>query len=399
MNPDNKSAYTITIILNLPKSGKSTHLKVTLLPTDELMVEGNNTYKALQDCTLGELLQFAENLENEIWSHHTSSTLLDLVIEGAATVSFIDENADLDQPIPNELWLEHVIVLPQGTKVDMGESVLLATEPVSAGDEDQESKITTRPPLEMPDDVDDTPSKEEAGDFDKQIVFEDQVYDVGSESTAIKTKDDEFNVTVAESEPVHKELEAEPIDSLAEPIVKPTEHIPRILGRRRPLFHQTWTAVDILMNEPAFRNAQAHAISNPDREVAGVLIGPPPEKQPDGRYVVHISDTIIAKHTRMHGASVTYTPESWRYIHDKLTEMYPDDDAVIVGWYHTHPGFGIFLSGMDQFIHQNFFTQCWHIAMVLDPLAHQSGFFCWNRQQTEVNKYDFPWPKWATGSW
>ena len=123
------------------------------------------------------------------------------------------------------------------------------------------------------------------------------------------------------------------------------------------------------------------------------------EKQPDGRYVVHISDSIIAKYTRMQGASVTYTPESWRYVNDRLAEMYPNDEAVIVGWYHTHPGFGIFLSGMDKFIHQNFFTQIWHIAMVLDPLAQQSGFFCWDRGMSKVDKYEFPWPVWASGSW
>jgi proteasome lid subunit RPN8/RPN11 len=153
------------------------------------------------------------------------------------------------------------------------------------------------------------------------------------------------------------------------------------------------------VNESAFRAAQTHAVSTLEREVAGVLIGPHPEKQPDGRYVVHISDAIIAKYTRMQGASVTYTPESWRYVNDKLAEMYPDDEAVIVGWYHTHPGFGIFLSGMDKFIHQNFFTQIWHIAMVLDPLARQSGFFCWDRGLSKVDEYEFPWPVWASGSW
>ena len=71
----------------------------------------------------------------------------------------------------------------------------------------------------------------------------------------------------------------------------------------------------------------------------------------------------------------------------------------MVGWYHTHPGVGIFLSGMDLFIHQNFFTQMWHVAYVLDPRARTSGFFCWNRQKTKVNRYDFAWPEWAAGSW
>jgi|GEM_PF-1591508 len=173
----------------------------------------------------------------------------------------------------------------------------------------------------------------------------------------------------------------------------------RIAGLRRPPGHPTPAAVDILINEPAFRDTQAHALTSLNREVAGMLIGPQPEKQPDGRYVVHITDVIIAQHTRMHGASVTYTPESWRYVTDVLQERYPKEEAIIVGWYHTHPGFGIFLSGMDLFIHQHFFTQKWHVALVLDPLARKSGFFCWNRGQEAVQPYDFPWPSWAQHAW
>jgi proteasome lid subunit RPN8/RPN11 len=207
--------------------------------------------------------------------------------------------------------------------------------------------------------------------------------------------DPEPEVMVSEAELVHEEREAPP-ESDPTPVAPSTISI---LGKRRPLNHPTWTAVDILVNEPAFRDSQAHALSSLNREVAGFLIDPQPEKQPDGRYLVHISDVIIAKHTKMQGASVTYTPESWRDATDKLAEMYPDETAVIVGWYHTHPGFGIFLSGMDQFIHRNFFIQSWHVALVLDPIARRSGFFCWDREQTRVDHYDFPWPDWAKNSW
>jgi hypothetical protein len=54
---------------------------------------------------------------------------------------------------------------------------------------------------------------------------------------------------------------------------------------------------------------------------------------------------------------------------------------------------------MDQFIHQNFFTQIWHVALVLDPHAQKSGFFCWDRQKTRVSPMDFEWPNWAARSW
>jgi proteasome lid subunit RPN8/RPN11 len=193
---------------------------------------------------------------------------------------------------------------------------------------------------------------------------------------------------------VYEEKEADPDDAaLAVPVLGPQPG--RIAGQKRPLHDYTWAAVDVFIEEPALRAAQAHALSSPTREVAGVLVGPRPEKQPDGRYRVHISDTIIAKHTVMQGASVTYTPESWRYMNDQLFARYPDETGIMVGWYHTHPGFGIFLSGMDLFIHQNFFTQIWHVALVLDPRARSAGFFGWDRQRTRVSRLDFQWPAWA----
>ncbi|UCC50169.1 MAG: Mov34/MPN/PAD-1 family protein, partial [Anaerolineaceae bacterium] len=215
------------------------------------------------------------------------------------------------------------------------------------------------------------------------------------------------DVAVAETELVFPEIE-EQIAEKAEAVPKPRVRIPeiipskarvRVAGKQLPLGHPTWAAVDILVDEPALRATQAHALSSMEREVAGVLVGPRPEKQPDGRYLVHIIDMIVARHTVMQGASVTYTPESWRYLNDTLAQRYPDDTAVMVGWYHTHPGFGIFLSGMDLFIHQNFFTQIWHVALVLDPRARTSGFFCWDRPKSRVSRCDFAWPSWAAGSW
>jgi hypothetical protein len=40
-----------------------------------------------------------------------------------------------------------------------------------------------------------------------------------------------------------------------------------------------------------------------------------------------------------------------------------------VGWYHTHPGFGVEFSEMDLFIQRNFFSGPTQIALVTDPLS------------------------------
>ncbi len=346
--------FVALISLSLPGMEEAVTAHVTLTPTDEIPVDGRS--KPLPECTLEDLRQFAADLEADVWATYQQIQLTELVADETIAVK-LDIIGEDGEPIqPSNTW-------------DWETQVVLFAE---VSEEDSQTE-------------------------------EDAVAPDGDESeTAVSTKSDEalINIIVATTEPVHQEREAEEKPAPDESaVIAPSKARVRVAGKRLKIGTPSPAAVDILLDEPALRASQAHALSSMNREVAGVLIGPRPEKQPDGRYVVHVIDTIVAKHTVMNGASVTYTPESWRYMTDKLWEKYPDDTAVIVGWYHTHPGFGIFLSGMDLFIHQNFFTQIWHIAYVLDPRARSSGFFSWNRQKTEVSRNNFNWPYWASGSW
>ncbi|MBP7999945.1 MAG: hypothetical protein KA314_03670 [Chloroflexi bacterium] len=350
---------TALITLNLPGTHQATQVTVKLLPAD--MVDTTHGRKQLGDCTLSELAQYADQLEQTVQADYANIRLRELTEQPDHQIHI----ALLDKGQPDT-----TLPMAAGLAYMVADSTTIATETPAAAAE-------TLVPIEEIPTPDNLPAEPDQTDAHE---------------------DNEPAIHVAEPESVFEEREAgtPPTGTVAGLSEKQKM---RIAGLRRPIHHPTWAAVDILINENAFRDSQAHALSSMDREVAGVLVGPPPEKQPDGRYVVHITDTIIAKHTRMHGASVTYTPESWRYLNDKLYEMYPDDSAVMVGWYHTHPGFGIFLSGMDLFIHQNFFTQVWHVALVLDPVARTSGFFCWDRPKTRVDRYDFPWPYWAHKGW
>ncbi|MCS7081196.1 MAG: Mov34/MPN/PAD-1 family protein [Chloracidobacterium sp.] len=50
-------------------------------------------------------------------------------------------------------------------------------------------------------------------------------------------------------------------------------------------------------------------------------------------------------------------------------------DLRIVGWYHTHPGFGVFMSGTDQATQRDVFGMPWQVAVVYDPLNGEYGVF------------------------
>ena len=373
--------YAAQLTLTLPGEGPSATVTVTLAPADSVSTGGQT--KPLADLTLAELRAYAAELEAGAWDAYQAITLLELQEEADVEIKVrpLGKGGQAGNEVENWLGEAIVLIAPRQTAPQSNDAPTVvdpATPPAAA----PEPEATAPEP----------PAVEPAS-----APAEAAVNETAAEAPAPEPPRPTTSPTPVE-QPAPP-APAEPVTPATTPVIIPSQARVRVAGGRLPLAYSGGAAVDILLDEAPLRAMQAHALSSLDREVAGVMVGRQPEKQPDGRYVVHVIDSIIAKHTVMHGASVTYTPESWRYLNDTLWERYPDESAVMVGWYHTHPGFGIFLSGMDLFIHQNFFTQMWHVAYVLDPRARTSGFFCWNRQRTKVNRYDFMWPEWAAGSW
>jgi proteasome lid subunit RPN8/RPN11 len=120
---------------------------------------------------------------------------------------------------------------------------------------------------------------------------------------------------------------------------------------------------------------ERHALSDTTVELGGILLGKECVDDETGAPFVWITESLQAKHYENTQASFTYTHESWEEITRERDRLHPELD--IVGWYHTHPDFGIFLSGMDLFIHQHFFAQPLQVALVVDPIRQTRGFFQW----------------------
>src|SRR5205823_14675631 len=91
---------------------------------------------------------------------------------------------------------------------------------------------------------------------------------------------------------------------------------------------------------------------------------------------LRIDATIDALHAEEKGAELTFTHATWEHIHKEMDSRH--HDKRVVGWYHTHPGFGVFLSDRDQFIHRSFFNLAFQVAFVYDPKSHEHGLFVWH---------------------
>src|SRR5271166_925013 len=120
---------------------------------------------------------------------------------------------------------------------------------------------------------------------------------------------------------------------------------------------------------------ERHALSDTTVELGGILLGKECLDPATGQPFVWVNRSLEAKHYANTQASFTYTHDSWEEITRDRDRLYPEYD--IVGWYHTHPSFGIFLSSHDIFIHQHFFGQPLQVAYVVDPINQTRGFFQW----------------------
>lgn len=120
-------------------------------------------------------------------------------------------------------------------------------------------------------------------------------------------------------------------------------------------------------------DVQGHGVAEPGREVGGVLLGQfvHASRGP----LTRVDDMIIADSDQASRTHVTFTHTCWQRIHRELEQR--DDGAQIVGWYHTHPGFGPFLSAQDLFIQENFFNHPLHVALVFDPVQSLFASFGW----------------------
>jgi proteasome lid subunit RPN8/RPN11 len=136
-----------------------------------------------------------------------------------------------------------------------------------------------------------------------------------------------------------------------------------------------------------------HVFRRTDREVGGVLVGQVGRR--GGPPLV--TGSIEAVEATEHLTTLTFTQASWEHVHRVMAQRFPEDQ--IVGWYHSHPGHGVFLSEQDLFIHRNFFADPSQIAWVIDPVAGTEGVFGW-RTDDIVEWYRRPttWPGVPRGS-
>lgn len=107
-------------------------------------------------------------------------------------------------------------------------------------------------------------------------------------------------------------------------------------------------------------------------EHGGFLIGRRRELKSEEQYEVLV-ERFVPIPQQKEASRLVINREHWETVMRALAEA--NEDEEIVGWAHTHPGFGIFLSNFDKEQHLRFFPNPWQIAYVMDTHAQKRAAY------------------------
>jgi proteasome lid subunit RPN8/RPN11 len=141
----------------------------------------------------------------------------------------------------------------------------------------------------------------------------------------------------------------------------------------------------VAVDKKVYAEILAHAKEDPEVELGGILVGRAKRDQ-HGPFL-HILGAVRAEKAEQQGAQIKFTHETLARAWTEIDKRYPGMNFV--GWYHTHPGFDVFLSDYDKFIHNSFFTGDHQVAYVYDPLQGTEGFF--RKQGEEIVQLERFW--------
>lgn len=129
--------------------------------------------------------------------------------------------------------------------------------------------------------------------------------------------------------------------------------------------------VVVYMTETALDKAKAHFASEAKKglEAIGLLLGE--VNSFNGRTYSFITEYITSKNNAT-SVSVRFSEKAFS---DLAFEINSVKTKFVIGWAHSHPNYGCFLSSTDLRTQRKYFNQEYNIALVIDPIRGEKKFF------------------------
>lgn len=131
--------------------------------------------------------------------------------------------------------------------------------------------------------------------------------------------------------------------------------------------------IKVFIRQDAYAILCVHAAMDLEEERGGMLAGNRYVDETTTQEYIIVEHVIPAKYTRQGNVFLTFTQDTLVHFHQEIENRFPSEQ--ILGWYHTHPKMGIFLSNYDTWLHTNFFPEPWQVALVIEPYKNLGGIF------------------------
>src|ERR1041385_2907720 len=148
-------------------------------------------------------------------------------------------------------------------------------------------------------------------------------------------------------------------------------------------------AVDItlLTQLHVYSSVHEHATQSLPNETGGFLLGRVAFDAQKRSWHVEVCEWVPVEPLSQDPVHFSF---SWRDV-DRVRTYREAGQKALVGWYHTHPHLGIFLSEPDlEKTHRVLFGEPFQVALVYDPVRHPAGFFFWEGPQI-IDGSQAPW--------
>ena len=135
-------------------------------------------------------------------------------------------------------------------------------------------------------------------------------------------------------------------------------------------------------------------------EIGGMLLGIYQLNENTQQYLVSVEKFVPIQAKFQNNYRLEFDPGSMAIDLSYIQDKFPD--LNLIGWFHTHPGHGLFLSQPDLKIQNDFFNQDYQFAMEIDSITENldTGFFTRKKNGIMNNNRDRnpdnSWFAWTT---
>lgn len=140
----------------------------------------------------------------------------------------------------------------------------------------------------------------------------------------------------------------------------------------RLAFDSSEDKLDLYVSKLAEEKIRNHAMSGADQrlEVMGFLLG---NVYQHGGTIYSLVRDVATTDLEASSVRVRFQPEAMERLFESIDDC--GFSYLLVGWYHSHPGHGCFLSPTDVDTQRAMFSKSYHSALVIDPLRREIEAF------------------------